>query len=96
MLSLINTPFLFLGVSFLLVKESTSHLRIADFLIFGAIINELLVLAPADDDTVLNDQNQVAVFYGADPLGHGDNGGLGQGGGKGLPQCRVGLVIKSA
>ena len=74
-----NTPFLFLGFIFLSVKESTSHLRVADFAVLPTSLHELLMPTTADDGTVLDDQDEVAALDGADSLCYRDDGGVGEG-----------------
>lgn len=73
LLNLKKTPFLLLGFMLLSVKEGTSHLRIAYFFVLGTARHQLLVFAATDDSAVLDNQNKVTVFNGANSLRHRDN-----------------------
>ena len=86
-------PFVSLGFLFS-VNKSTSHLRIADFLIFRAGFKKFLVGSSADDFSVIKNKNFSAVLNGTYPLGNGDNGGTGKLGIKSFSKRRVGFVVK--
>ena len=60
----------------ILFNEAPSHLRIADFPIYGTILQKLCMFSHADDFAFVQHQNEVAVHDGADSLRHDDERGI--------------------
>ena len=58
-----------------LFNEATSHLRSADFPIYGTILQKLCVFSHTDNFAFVQHQNEVAIHDGTDSLSHDDERG---------------------
>ena len=77
-----------------LFNESTSHLRLADLVVFGAGSYKLLVGAHTDDPALIEHYYDIAMLDGAYSLGYSNDGGAVQGLSKGRSQIGIGLVVE--